>query len=633
MTLHNFNPLFAEFIESHWSTAEAIVRRQRWLTVRDDARARWSRIVALRAKNLPYADALCEMLLPYADTETNRTRGRWIHPASTLSLDVRPWFERERWAIPADWPVIAYALVETIERALLSPEKLQDICNRFTQHRETRGFQSSLISPIFNALVPDHFHVANAATHTMLRALIGVPWSMRIETYPKVNEAIEALLEQHHEQLTAPIFSEHRPGDVLCLFAQWLVTRLPNVIDEPWDSAQRDSTDTGAASVPAPQCWKVTPGEQTQRWFKCLADESIAFGWPLLDDLSAIDRVEFDARLTALTMIESVYYDAVHLWQFSRAPVGTYVIAVRGSNHVVGIGRITSAYQFVENAPNPHRMGVDWFDTTERKCEQPGWQQLLCPVDVRWFENTFGLASSVMHVRVEELLTETTGSRSSGSNKIADTAHNDAGVVLWHPAAYVPTPFRLDPTDSKTFQQNQKTPIRSVPTARQNAVTPVNLRRDADVPIAVAVAPTEISEKLTARQRLARDTNFTEEELQHFLDTLRERGQCLIYGPTSTGKTFLARHLARYVAGANGFIEHLHMHPGYRYEDFVERVEGDAIHPGRFIDFLARAARIDGPAVMIIDDLQRADIARVMGEILQALETVAKPSVSQAEQN
>lgn len=93
----------------------------------------------------------------------------------------------------------------------------------------------------------------------------------------------------------------------------------------------------------------------------------------------------------------------------------------------------------------------------------------------------------------------------------------------------------------------------------------------------------------------------------------------------------MARALARAIALDDDYIEVVQFHPSYAYEDFMEGIRpliGDQqgtikyeIRPG-VLRRLSEAAQEDpdGTYVLIIDELNRANLPRVLGEVLYCIE-------------
>ncbi|MFA9430758.1 McrB family protein [Egicoccus sp. AB-alg2] len=115
--------------------------------------------------------------------------------------------------------------------------------------------------------------------------------------------------------------------------------------------------------------------------------------------------------------------------------------------------------------------------------------------------------------------------------------------------------------------------------------------------------------------------------LPHVRQLLGMKPQVIFYGPPGTGKTYVAQRLAEAMAGTDGHVEIVQFHPSYSYEDFVEGYRPDPERGGfRLVDGpLKRLAKraiehADVPHVLIIDELNRGNVAKVFGELYFLLE-------------
>ena len=108
---------------------------------------------------------------------------------------------------------------------------------------------------------------------------------------------------------------------------------------------------------------------------------------------------------------------------------------------------------------------------------------------------------------------------------------------------------------------------------------------------------------------------------------VRRKKNVVLEGAPGTGKTFCARRLAWELMGErdDNRIVALQFHQSYSYEDFVEgwrpTEAGFELRRGAFYELCRRAAADPGRAYfMLIDEVNRANMSKVLGELFMLLE-------------
>ena len=128
---------------------------------------------------------------------------------------------------------------------------------------------------------------------------------------------------------------------------------------------------------------------------------------------------------------------------------------------------------------------------------------------------------------------------------------------------------------------------------------------------------------------LAKDLLWESDALQKIIDGLQDKRQAIFQGPPGTGKTYVAKRIAEHCQRHGGDFKIVQFHPSYSYEDFVEGfrptlTDGQAgfkLTPGplRLIADEA-AANPDATFILVIDEINRGNVAKILGELYFLLE-------------
>jgi len=130
-------------------------------------------------------------------------------------------------------------------------------------------------------------------------------------------------------------------------------------------------------------------------------------------------------------------------------------------------------------------------------------------------------------------------------------------------------------------------------------------------------------------EEISETTGFKTNQLTQWIHAIHRKGQTIIQGPPGTGKTFIAEKLAQHlIGGGDGFSDIIQFHPAYTYEDFIEGLRPTtqnaqltySIVPGRFLEFCEKAEAREDTCVLIIDEINRANLSQVFGELMYLLD-------------
>ena len=139
--------------------------------------------------------------------------------------------------------------------------------------------------------------------------------------------------------------------------------------------------------------------------------------------------------------------------------------------------------------------------------------------------------------------------------------------------------------------------------------------------------PEESDPKSPTLEALAEKLNLPVGFLAEIQQLLEEKNQIIFQGPPGTGKTFVARELAKYIAGSPARVMLVQFHPSYAYEDFVEGFrpksdgEGFQLRKGPLLEIADLASEDQEERfVLIIDEINRGNVGKIFGELYFLLE-------------
>lgn len=144
------------------------------------------------------------------------------------------------------------------------------------------------------------------------------------------------------------------------------------------------------------------------------------------------------------------------------------------------------------------------------------------------------------------------------------------------------------------------------------------------------------------RDKVVKGDSEADARLAELAELLDQKHQIVLQGPPGTGKTYTAKQLAEFVIknkvqDSDQPLDHtkltslVQFHPSYTYEDFVRGIVAETGDDNKVFfttrnrllaDFAHKAAESvpEVPYILIIDEINRANLPAVLGELIYALE-------------
>ena len=591
-----FAALFDEFAATYLASPGGREHAASYTYLRQQARANYAAVTAAEARGEDITDRVLLTFLPHANTRANHDRGAWIHVAPTIQNELRTKYEKAGWTQPDDWPKVARAILHFVQRCVADPGQLDEACGEFASLPYTKGFQAGMLTPILNALRPDDYHLINNRSRAVLNYFAGTRFQAALTDYPAANAAMKDWLATVAGPMSRRAQTGASQADVFDMFSYWLTAVREYFAVAPDDV---DGATDGTLAPPFSELF--TDHDEADRAFEWMADAARRLG---VDGPS-------DPRFSVTLWQAS---GGAHHFHFSFGH--WLVLGFSGRNGM--LTEVSLALDTLDAGAPPLR--AEPFVTGEN---QPlVYSMSFTPGAVMLPDSPVqaAFADTLAHIKARFQDWRGTPYRRKSMPELAR--------AIFDPD-YRAELLRAGPIEHTLADRDIDMQPDEIVPAPDHVVSEQAEVAYAVEPILVVDEPPPRTNPIYPLAQCAEDTGFEIDTLIQWARAITRKKQAILYGPPGTGKTFVARALARHlIGGGDGFVDMVQFHPAYAYEDFVQGIRPHTraggleyqLTPGRFLQFCERARSCRGLCVLIIDEINRANLSRVFGELMVLLE-------------
>jgi hypothetical protein len=714
--------LIDEFKRSFLDAGDGEYHRKLLVEGRDQGRKNYQAVLDLKQDGKDITDAVLYGLLPHVDTQNNREKKHWIHIAPSVTKDIKEWFEGAGWIKKEDWPDVAEYLFEFIRKAIDNPTNFQSICDEFESGVSYKGFQVGMLSPILNALDPEHYLVVNAKPISVINMLSGTQYKARIKELPEIIESIRQWVDENRgllEPITPKGLTVYDTFDIFC---HWLKgVKKYQKLDSRYVRYGRGSDDAArkvfakifpddsvrkSAEEFLGECIERAHEKNSNSWEITLGPRYIMFNvgfvkvlrlhfketriyllgsafTPELREKYA-DIIEFSddffkslkeeagiCRIAPSKFAEIISDLKYAVYQFIDVNATRSKSSVWAASHSPGvITYLRSSLQKELPSPDYENEVIDDPDNDDEEENPPEGSN----TEIQEPENEYGNEMAYWWLNANPKIWDLSSTKIGERQTYTSYNNQKNKRRIYHyfkqvkPGdliiGYVASPIRQIVALCKVTEKLHQSPEGEVFEFEkiEQFINPISLKTLQDLPELKGCEPIinnqgslfklkpqeyeiirsivdEQNEEPEAKQsslpvftieECSQATGFPVNQVVTWLAAIERKKQAVFYGPPGTGKTFVSHLVARHiVGGGDGFIERIQFHPAWTYEDFMQGIRPETdqkgnlhfeLKAGRFVEFCTRARQRKDICVLIIDELNRANIARVFGELMYLLE-------------